>query len=482
MSGRREIEMAGPDVPLAGVPLRTALLVAFGLTVAVWAAAGVHFSRHMADLDVRTSEVRERYLLAQRQLMTARTQVLLSSVLLRDAVLDRDRVSAETARAAVERALDGAAASLNAYDPNLESPAEVTRLERLRTEIGQLRRTMHGVLASDATEWSARATPLLRGQLAAGRQAFMVVAGELGSLNRASFVDHNTRISGLYRRAQRRTWEVFGGALLLSLAIVLLAVRHVGRLEREVAGQNRRGLELQQGLQRLSSELIRVREEERRTIARELHDEVGQSLTAIKFEIAAAQHVLDETAGPAGLLDDVRPIVERTLQTVRDLSHMLHPAVLDDIGLSAAVDLHIKEFRRRHDIGVEYAETGLDERLPREVETVAYRIVQEALTNVAKHSRAATCVVSLVRLAHSLVVVVGDDGAGFECARRPAMARRGLGLVSMQERAMQLGGSLVVESAPGEGTRIVAELPLPETMAPVPVAEDQQGPVVGSVA
>src|SRR5690606_7263637 len=145
-------------------------------------------------------------------------------------------------------------------------------------------------------------------------------------------------------------------------------------------------------------------------------------------------------------------------------------------------DLHIKEFRRRHDIGVEYAETGLDERLPREVETVAYRIVQEALTNVAKHSHAATCVVSLVRRAHRLVVVVGDDGAGFECSRRTAMARRGLGLVSMHERAMQLGGCLVLESAPGQGTRIVAELPLPETTAPVTVDEGGPGPTVGSVA
>jgi signal transduction histidine kinase len=205
---------------------------------------------------------------------------------------------------------------------------------------------------------------------------------------------------------------------------------------------------------------MRVREDERRSLARELHDEVGQLLTAAKFQIAAAQRSIDEQGGSPAVLDDLRPIVERALQTVRDLSHLLHPAVLDDLGLSAAVDLHIKEFRRYHgSIRVEMTETGLCDRLPREVETVAYRIVQEGLANIAKHARAQSCRVSLIRLSRSLMVVVGDDGAGFNQGQQ---RHGGLGLVSMRERVNQVGGSFVVESAPGRGTRIVAELPAPQ--------------------
>lgn len=310
----------------------------------------------------------------------------------------------------------------------------------------------------------------------------MAVADELYTLNRASFLDHQQQVEQVYNETQSRIWLVLAGALGLSLAIVLVSVRHAGRLERQVADQHARGLDLQHDLQRLSSELIRVREEERRMIARELHDEVGQSLTAIKFELAAAQHTLEEGGGPLDLLADVRPIVEQTLQTVRDLSHMLHPSVLDDLGLSAAVDLYIREFRRRHAISVELTETGMGERLPRDVETAAYRIVQEALTNVAKHAEATVCRVSFTRLERSLVVVVGDDGVGFESDRRGGRACGGLGLVSMQERAMQLGGTLVVESGRGHGTRIVVELPSERAVEVAVTDEEEHTQAVGVTA
>ena len=482
MSTRREISIVRPAPRVRTGSIRGALLIGFGLTVSVWLVAGLYFSGRIADLDERTSDIRERYIRAQELLSTARTQVLLGSVLLRDALLDADPAVTDASRDAVGRALDAASSSLEAYVPVLHSPGEQARVERLRLEIDRLRQEMFDMMATDRSERSSMVLPFVRGRLTPGREAFMTVADELGTLNRASFVEHHGQVEALYQDTQRRIWLVLGGALLLSLGVVLVSVRHAGYLERQVAEQHAHGLDLQHGLQRLSSELIRAREEERRMIARELHDEVGQSLTAIKFELAAAQNTLDERDGPGDLLDDVRPIVEQTLQTVRDLSHMLHPSVLDDLGLSAAVDLYIREFRRRHAIGVELTETGMDDRLPREVETAAYRIVQEALTNVAKHARARVCRVSLARLEKSLVVVIGDDGVGFERDRKGTGAlRAGLGLVSMQERAMQLGGSLVVESARGRGTRVVVELPVERRSDPsASGAERQQEPAVGA--
>lgn len=463
MSARQPIALGRSPAPsrMNALSVKTALLTGFGLTVGVWVFAGLYFGGRMADLDARTQDVRERYVRAQNLITTARTEVLLSSVHLRDALLDSNPTSAVATREAMSTALETAAESLEQYVPILDSPDEQARVQKLMTEIQELRHTMFEMLATDSSQWAEMAGPFLRGRLTPRRQAFMTVAEELGALNRASFVEHQMQAVALYRNTQNRVWQVLGLALALSLGIAALSAWYAGRLERQVSGQHVRDIEMQRGLQRLSAELIRVREEERRTIARELHDEVGQSLTAIKFELAAAQNVLDERGGPANLLGDVRPIVEHTMQTVRDLSRMLHPAVLDDLGLSAAVDLHIKEFRRRHAIDVEVSETDMGDRLSRELETVAYRIVQEALTNVAKHARASTCRVNLVRLERSLVVVVGDDGIGFEQGRRLESGdSRGLGLVSMSERAMQLGGSLVIESGPGLGTRVVAELPL----------------------
>jgi signal transduction histidine kinase len=462
VSGRREVEFSGPPPSRLRLgSLRGALFIGFGLTVGVWGLAGLYFSGRIAALDQGTTEVRERYVQAQSLLTTARTQVLLSSVLLRDALLDSEPVSAAETREAMVGALDTATDSLERYVPILDSPIEQARVQRLLVEIAGLRKTMFDMLATDSEEWPVMAAQFLRGRLTPRRQAFMTVADELGTLNRTSFVTHQAQVTELYRETQRNTWRVLGLALFLSLGIALLSTWYAGRLERQVNAQRARDVEMQRGLQRLSSELIRVREEERRALARELHDEVGQSLTAIKFELAAVQRVTSESGGPENLLANVRPIVERTLRTVRDLSQMLHPAVLDDLGLSAAVDLYVKEFRRRHEIDVDFIETGMSQRLPREVEVAAYRVVQEALTNVAKHARASTCRLSLVQLEASLMVVVGDDGVGFEGGGRTGVGEaRGLGLVSMRERAMQLDGSVVVESAPGHGTRVIVEIPV----------------------
>ncbi|MFO7303220.1 MAG: histidine kinase [Acidobacteriota bacterium] len=463
MSRRLEIDLGRQESPsrFGAVSLRTALLVGFGLTVGVWLFAGLYFGSRIAELDRQTTEVSERYVHAQRLLMSARMGVLLSSVHLRDALLARDDEVSEQARARVTAELEQAAESLARYVPVVNAANEHARVERLLGEITALRAAMLEMLGTDHDEWPDMAASFLSGRLTPRREAFMAVADELGTLNRTTFVAHQNALVDVYRQTQLRIWQVFGLTLAASLGIAVLSMLYAARLERKVRAQHSRDVEMQHGLQRLSSELMRVREEERRTLARELHDEVGQLLTAVKFQLASAERTLEERGVGGALLDGVRPVVEQALQTVRDLSHLLHPQVLDDLGLTAAVDLHIREFRRRHnEIRVELTESGLDERLPREIETVAYRIVQEALTNVIKHSGAKSCRVSLIRMARSLMVVVGDDGKGFEQTQQPA--RRGLGLVSMRERVLQVGGVFVVESAPGQGTRLVAELPVPE--------------------
>jgi signal transduction histidine kinase len=482
VSRRREISIVRPAPRVRTGSIRGALLIGLGLTVPVWLTAGMYLISRIDDLADRTAEIRGGYLRAQELLETARAQVLLSSIHLRDALLADAPEAVRAARLATERSLLAASESLEKYVPVVDGPSEQARVQRLRVEIEQRHKEITGMLTPERPDWSPAAVAVLRHRLTPGREAFMAVADELYTLNRASFLDHQQQVEQVYNETQSRIWLVLAGALGLSLAIVLVSVRHAGRLERQVADQHARGLDLQHDLQRLSSELIRVREEERRMIARELHDEVGQSLTAIKFELAAAQHTLEEGGGPLDLLADVRPIVEQTLQTVRDLSHMLHPSVLDDLGLSAAVDLYIREFRRRHAISVELTETGMGERLPRDVETAAYRIVQEALTNVAKHAEATVCRVSFTRLERSLVVVVGDDGVGFESDRRGGRACGGLGLVSMQERAMQLGGTLVVESGRGHGTRIVVELPSERAVEVAVTDEEEHTQAVGVTA
>jgi signal transduction histidine kinase len=210
-------------------------------------------------------------------------------------------------------------------------------------------------------------------------------------------------------------------------------------------------------LQRLSSQAITVQERERRIIARELHDEVGQALSAIKMELSIAERAIDAGAPAALKLLPARTITDSALQSVRDLSRLLHPAILDDLGLPAAIDAYLKESGDRYGVSAKAVLEGMDGRLPPEVEAAAYRIVQEGVTNVGRHAHAATCCVRLEHADGHLTITLDDNGIGFDPAEGGGGG--GLGLVSMRERAANLGGTFHVDSRRGVGTRLVIELP-----------------------
>jgi signal transduction histidine kinase len=212
--------------------------------------------------------------------------------------------------------------------------------------------------------------------------------------------------------------------------------------------------------QRIARDALRrvvdAQELERRRLARELHDETGQALTSILLGLKT----LEETVGDEGrnaAVGDLRELVVATLQDVRRLAVELRPKVLDDFGLVAALERLTETFAEQTGILVRF-ESGLGgDRLPAEVETALYRIVQESLTNIVKHAHAQTISITVARKPGAVVVVVEDDGHGFD----PADVREGgFGLEGMRERVGLLDGRLQVESGEGAGTTLVAEVPL----------------------
>ena len=219
--------------------------------------------------------------------------------------------------------------------------------------------------------------------------------------------------------------------------------------EAELARLYERERENREQLEALSRRLVALQEEERRGIARELHDEVGQLLTGLKLLIQGGG---PETRGEA------ERIVSELMQRVRSMSMDLRPALLDDLGLVPALLWHAERWSRQTGVEVSVRHEGLERRLPPEVETAAYRIAQEALTNIARHADAKQASVVLRGEAERLELVVEDAGRGFEPRR--ASSARGSGLTGMRERALLLGGRLEVDSKPGAGTRVRAELPL----------------------
>jgi signal transduction histidine kinase len=202
--------------------------------------------------------------------------------------------------------------------------------------------------------------------------------------------------------------------------------------------------------------VVEAQELERRRLSRELHDETGQALTSILLGLRSLEESLetdDARAATAGL----RELVVATLQDVRRLAVELRPSALDDFGLVAALEHLTTSFQEQTGIQVDFGVALGEGRLPGEVETALYRIVQEALTNVVKHARARRVSISLTRMQHSVKAVVEDDGQGFD----PEKTREGgFGVVGMRERLSLLGGRLRVESRPGAGTTIAAEVPL----------------------
>jgi len=215
-------------------------------------------------------------------------------------------------------------------------------------------------------------------------------------------------------------------------------------------------------LQSLSHRLMEVQEAERRRIARELHDEIGQALTAVKINLQMMQNLPDASALGSRLEESV-DIIERVLQQARTLSRDLRPPLLDDLGLVAALRWYLNRQAQRSGFAAQFVAEPLAVRLPVNLETACFRLAQEALTNVARHAQAGQVCMELRHHPAELQLSIRDDGVGFDVNAALERASRGesLGLLGMQERVLLMGGELAIESAPAHGTEVRARFPIP---------------------
>lgn len=203
--------------------------------------------------------------------------------------------------------------------------------------------------------------------------------------------------------------------------------------------------------------VIQAQEDERKRIARELHDSTSQSLTSLLVGLRS----LEETTDLAALkprLDDIRKVVSGTLDEVHSLSWQLRPSVLDDLGLVVALQRYIADYERRYGIEVDFVAHGMDGRLPLELETSIYRMVQESLTNVARHAHARKASILLEKRQQNIRVIIEDNGIGFDPGS-VEYSQGSLGLQGIRERAQLFGGKLTIESQAGQGASLFIEIP-----------------------
>ena len=205
------------------------------------------------------------------------------------------------------------------------------------------------------------------------------------------------------------------------------------------------------------SKVIAAQEEERKRIARELHDSTGQSLTSLLVGLHNLKDVKEPAAIPVRI-DVLRNIVSHTLDEVRQMAWQLRPSTLDDLGLVSAMQRYIDDYQERFGIQVDFITRDVDGRLPVEMETVIYRVIQEALTNVVRHAQASSASVIIDRRVGTLRIIVEDNGIGFVLADR--QSGKSLGLQGIRERAALFNGTLTIETEPGQGTSLFIEIPL----------------------
>jgi signal transduction histidine kinase len=224
------------------------------------------------------------------------------------------------------------------------------------------------------------------------------------------------------------------------------------QLRAEIAERRR----AEAALEQLAGRLIHAQEEERSRIGRELHDHISQTLGVLTIKIDQLRADGGTPATVADALGDLRQRVSELTDDVHRLSHRLHSSTLHYLGLAPALQKLVKEFSQRHEIDIRFSQTSLPSSLPSDVALCLFRIVEEALTNVAKHSHARSGHVGVIGAADGIRLVVEDSGRGFDSA---TLEKPGLGFVSMQERLRVLRGTVHIDSAPSRGTRIAAWIP-----------------------
>jgi signal transduction histidine kinase len=214
-------------------------------------------------------------------------------------------------------------------------------------------------------------------------------------------------------------------------------------------------------MQILSRQLMQVQERERRQLAHDLHDEIGQAVTAIKMNLQTMQRVADMSI-VQDTLNDSLGILDKILQRVRDLALDLRPSLLDDLGLVPAVRWYVERQAQRADLVAEVEAENVPQDLEPDLSVACFRIVQESITNILRHAKATTIHVALRRMDQHLDLRIKDDGIGMSSRGTPAtpVGRSTLGLLGMQERAKALGGRITIQSLPNQGTEVHVRIPL----------------------
>ena len=285
----------------------------------------------------------------------------------------------------------------------------------------------------------------------------LLISYQIGAINESQLSAGKVEVEGIFRQSRRRLAITIGLTIGLGLLLASFSIRKILGLESETAQHFREMALARKELQQLSARLVEAQESERRSISRELHDEVGQALTGVLVEMANLSTSIrtGDTRAVEAKAGEIKKLIENSISVVRNMALLLRPSMLDDLGLVPALEWQAREVSKRSGLRIGVEADGVFEELSEEHKTCVYRVVQEALHNIVQHAGARNVKVTVRQQQAHLHLAIEDDGKGFEARRE-----RGMGLLGIQERVSHLGGSFAVASEPGHGATLNIMLPL----------------------
>ena len=411
-------------------------------------------SRKAEEIYAQLDQLNRHHREVETKLRRMRSNVHLSGIFIRDYLLDTDREEGPEYRKRLTelRASDVVTvAELRAL-----LPAEAERVDNLEARIDEYWHAFEPLFEWSAYEKIMRSARFLRREVLPRREAVLAITGDIEQLNDANLATQRgevtRRLNDFRDDLHGRLWKT----LLLGFIVALVAVLRLRTLERRSETQRVHAENAEREMRLLSQQLVAAQEEERKKLTRELHDHVGQMLTALRMEIGKADRARGGNEGQlAQAIGEAKHLLDTILRSVRDLVMGLRPSMLDDFGLEPALAWHVRDFRRRFNTPVDLNVSGDLEALPEQYRTCVYRVVQEALTNCARHARAARAAITLRYEQNTIHLVVSDDGVGID-----PVGARGVGLLGIEERVRELHGAFHVRAREPRGTELHVTLPV----------------------
>ena len=433
--------------------LRWSLLGAFGGMLLLMILAGVDSLRSLRKLNQLSGEVSQRFSARSQALITVVVSFHVYADQMEEYMLSDALVLDTAAPVEIKKHGQDVHTALSKY-PRDCGPEERSLLTMIDQGVSTQESSFDGMLARRAAERKQRWHAFVYKELIPRKTQVLRLASAVAELNDKQFDGENQALAAQFNALQTRLQGTIVLTLVAGMFLSLAAGYYILRLEQRGRERYLALAKGRQELERLSRRLVEAQEAERQSISRELHDEVGQTLGALLVDVGHLSDLLppdDKIAQEQ--IGRIKTAAETAVKSIRDMALLLRPPMLDDLGLVPALEWQARETSRRGDMEVEVHAEELTGDLSDEVKVGIYRLVQEALQNAAAHAHAKNAKVIVRREGVSVVVEIIDDGRGFQPERT-----RGMGILGMEERVRQLGGTFFVRSAPGKGTTVHAEL------------------------